>query len=137
MTDVTTAEPQERKTVVQRREVKTALAVYLDNQAKWRWWNAPDYPEDVCNERSALGLEDAATYVRTLVDDEPIFERLAALLHFEFVEDFPVAYVGEEAQRVAISFHFNVSTESVDEFLFRLVEAMEIDKANDETLVVT
>lgn len=57
------------------------LASYFESQSEWRAAIAEEYPEDDRNEHSAHALQEMASYVRGLHDDDPRIEAIRSFAH--------------------------------------------------------
>jgi hypothetical protein len=107
--------------------VRTALADFFDEQARWREGRADEHPHDRRNATSATALTDLAHYVRSLPDSDRRLEALAGITRFVMPTD--VLMPGEEATRIASRHGFhqpadpNWRAESESEFLDRFVAA--------------
>lgn len=57
--------------------VRTEIADYLREQAKYRRHKQEQYPDDSRNSNAARSLEEVADYVQSLPDDNEVLKRLA------------------------------------------------------------
>jgi hypothetical protein len=96
------------------------LADYLYEQAGWRDLNAEENPTDDRNRRSAEGLRALASYVHGLSDDDERLYVLAALDSDPHEAFRP----GEEAERLARRFLFDLRNESPDAWFERFIDAL-------------
>ena len=60
--------------------IRSGLAWYFDEKARWRRQKLSEHPEDARNERSASVLEGIARYIERLPDDDVTLGKLAAFL---------------------------------------------------------
>lgn len=101
-------------------DIQTRLSAYLREKARWRAQKAEEYPEDDRNSRSAEGIKFLANWISNLPPDEPRLVMLSAL----DADDDTIPYSpGEESDRLASRYLFDVPKEKPDAWLERFVEA--------------
>lgn len=109
-------------------DIKIRLSEYLREKAGWREQKAEEYPEDDRNRRSAEGLWVLADWVSNLPPDEPRLVMLSALDADDDSIPYSIPYFpGEESDRLASRYLFDVPKEKPEAWLERFVEACEAD----------
>ena len=103
---------------------RQAMADYFRRIAAWRRQRAEEYDRDARNLLSAAGLEELASYVLDLPDDDSRIDELGRLAVAG--EEFAP---GQQTHFAAARFRFYYVDTSCDAFLDRLIELQRADMA--------
>jgi hypothetical protein len=98
------------------------MARYFHALADWRRQRAEEYDRDARNLDSAAGLDELASWVLTLPDDDPRIETFTRLATIG--ESFEP---GQQAHFAAARFRFFSADASCDAFLTRMAELQQAD----------
>ena len=100
-------------------DLRRRLADYFRREAEWRWSKAEEHHDDRRNERCAKALQELASFVETLPENDGRLLLLRGL--DQGPEDIwtPWGDAAKEASR----FRFNDPNEECDEFFSRFVDA--------------
>jgi hypothetical protein len=102
------------------------IAVYLEDQAAWRYEKATEYPDDARNKRSAHGLRELAAYVRGLPSNDERIIELGTIGVRDGLFSPPVVG-GPDASHAISRFRFNNPLDDCDQFLTDLIPQVRAD----------
>jgi hypothetical protein len=91
---------------------RAAFADFLREQAEWRRARADEWPEDPRNRRSSEALNELASWVMTLPNDDERLQHIADC----FPEEPPFLPVGDDVARFAARYGFSFPADP-DRFL--------------------
>lgn len=102
--------------------IQISMARHLRNVADWRRWRYEDYNRDERNLRCASALDDFASFVARLPEDDSRLNRLSEIAGYagEFQP-------GQQTNYAIGQFHFYNQDATFDGFLDHLVELAEED----------
>jgi len=102
--------------------IQISMSRHLRNIADWRRWRYEDYNRDERNMRCARALDDFATFVAELPEDEPRLRRLAEIAGYD--GEFQP---GQQTNTAIGKLHFYDQDATFEGFLDHLVELSELD----------
>jgi hypothetical protein len=103
--------------------ISEAIATYIQGISRWRRARYNDDLRDVRNLRAADSLEELATYVETLGNDDPRIARLGKI-----AMDGYFFAPGQQASYEIGLFRFHTESATIEGFLEKIVELAEADR---------
>ncbi len=105
-------------------EFQLAFVRYIRSMADWRRERANEYDADPRNLQSASGLDDLASYVLLLADDDEELEEISALTNFRDIFE-----PGQQLHLAVARYHYFQQDTRQAAFITYLVELARADQA--------